>query len=56
MAQVPPSQSRVSWQLYAAEYELLHGSREEAKRLLDELTAGTLTPRNRARLERLRDR
>lgn len=56
MAQVPPSQSRVSWQLYAAEYELLHGSREEAKRLLDELAAGALTPRNRARLERLRDR
>lgn len=54
MAQLPPSQSRVSWQLYAAEYELLYGSREEAKRLLDELAAGTLTPRNRIRLERLR--
>ena len=54
LAQTPASQGRVSWQLFVAEYELLRGNREEAKRLLDEAAAaGPLTPRNRTRLERL---
>lgn len=54
IAQAPSAQARSSWQLYAVEYELLHGSHEEASRLLDELAAEKLTPRNRARFERLR--
>lgn len=56
LAQTPASQGRVSWQLFVAEYELLHGSREAAKRLFDEVAAGPLTPRNRTRLERLRSK
>lgn len=43
-------QQRANWQLYLAEYELLHGSPEEAARLVSDPTLNPLTPR----MERLR--
>ena len=43
-------QQRVNWQLYLAEYELLHGSPEEAARLASDPTLNPVTPR----MERLR--
>ena len=39
-----------NWQLYLAEYELLHGSPEEAARLASDVSLEPLTPR----MERLR--
>lgn len=44
-------QQRANWQLYLAEYELLHGSRDEAGRLAADASLNPLTPR----MERLRD-
>lgn len=44
-------QQRANWQLYLAEYELLHGSAEEARRLAGDVSLHPLTPR----MERLRD-
>lgn len=44
-------QQRANWQLYLAEYELLHGSRDEAGRLAADASLDPLTPR----MERLRD-
>ena len=38
-------QQRANWQLYLAEYELLHGSPEEAARLASDPTLNPLTPR-----------
>lgn len=43
-------QQRANWQLYLAEYELVHGSPEEAARLAGDPTLNPLTPR----MERLR--
>lgn len=43
-------QQRANWQLYLAEYELLHGSAEEASRLASDPALDPLTPR----MERLR--
>ncbi len=43
-------QQRENWQLYLAEYELLHGSAEEAARLASDPALEPLTPR----MERLR--
>lgn len=43
-------QQRVNWQLHLAEYELLHGSREEAARLASDSSLEPLT----TRMERLR--
>lgn len=43
-------QQRANWQLYLAEYELLHGSPEEAARLASDASLEPLTPR----MERLR--
>ena len=43
-------QQRANWQLYLAEYELLHGSPEEAARLASDPTLTPVTPR----MERLR--
>lgn len=43
-------QQRANWQLYLAEYELLHGSPEETARLASDPTLNPLTPR----MERLR--
>lgn len=38
-------QQRANWQLYLAEYELVHGSPEEAARLAGDPTLNPLTPR-----------
>lgn len=38
-------QQRANWQLYLAEYELLHGSADQAARLADDSTLEPLTPR-----------
>ena len=38
-------QQRANWQLYLAEYELVHGSPEEAARLVGDPTLNPLTPR-----------
>ena len=43
-------QQRANWQLYLAEYELLHGSADEAARLANDPALEPLTPR----MERLR--
>lgn len=43
-------QQRANWQLYLAEYELLHGSADEAARLASDPALEPLTPR----MERLR--
>lgn len=43
-------QQRANWQLYLAEYELLHGSADEAARLAADASLEPLTPR----MERLR--
>lgn len=43
-------QQRANWQLYLAEYELLHGSAEEAGHLASDVSLEPLTPR----MERLR--
>lgn len=43
-------QQRANWQLYLAEYELLHGSADEAARLASDTALEPLTPR----MERLR--
>ena len=50
MALADCHQQRANWQLYLAEYELLHGSPEEAARLAGDPTLEPLTPR----MERLR--
>ena len=50
MALADCHQQRANWQLYLAEYELLHGSAEEAARLVGDPTLEPLTPR----MERLR--
>lgn len=50
MALADCHQQRANWQLYLAEYELLHGSAEEAARLAADATLEPLTPR----MERLR--
>ena len=50
MALADCHQQRANWQLYLAEYELLHGSSEEAARLVGDPTLEPLTPR----MERLR--
>lgn len=44
-------QSRTNWQLYLAEYEMLHGSRDEAQRLASDASLDPLTPR----MQHLRD-
>lgn len=44
-------QSRANWQLYLAEYEMLHGSRDEARRLASDASLDPLTPR----MQHLRD-
>ena len=43
-------QQRANWQLYLAEYELLHGSADQAARLASDASLEPLTPR----MERLR--
>lgn len=50
MALADCHQQRANWQLYLAEYELLHGLPEEAARLVGDPTLEPLTPR----MERLR--
>lgn len=50
MALADCHQQRANWQLYLAEYELLHGSADEAARLAGDPTLEPLTPR----MERLR--
>lgn len=50
MALADSHQQRANWQLYLAEYELLHGSPEEAGRLASDASLDPLTPR----MERLR--
>lgn len=50
MALADCHQQRANWQLYLAEYELLHGSAEEAARLAADASLEPLTPR----MERLR--
>lgn len=45
MALADCHQQRANWQLYLAEYELLHGSPEEAARLAGDPTLEPLTPR-----------
>ena len=50
MAAADYHQQRANWQLYLAEYELLHGSPEEAARLASDASLEPLTPR----MERLR--
>jgi len=45
MALADCHQRRANWQLYLAEYELLHGSPEEAGRLAGDPTLEPLTPR-----------
>lgn len=50
MAAADYHQQRANWQLYLAEYELLHGSPEEASRLASDASLEPLTPR----MERLR--
>lgn len=50
MALADCHQQRANWQLYLAEYELLHGSADEAVRLAGDPTLEPLTPR----MERLR--
>lgn len=50
MALADCHQQRANWQLYLAEYELLHGSPEEAARLVSDPALEPLTPR----MERLR--
>lgn len=50
MALADCHQQRANWQLYLAEYELLHGSPEEAARLAGDASLEPLTPR----MERLR--
>lgn len=50
MALADCHQQRANWQLYLAEYELLHGSPEEAARLASDASLEPLTPR----MERLR--
>lgn len=50
MAAADCHQQRANWQLYLAEYELLHGSAEEAARLAADASLEPLTPR----MERLR--
>lgn len=45
MALADYHQQRANWQLYLAEYELLHGSPEEAARLAGDPTLEPLTPR-----------
>ena len=50
MALADCHQQRANWQLYLAEYELLHGSAEEAARLASDASLEPLTPR----MERLR--
>lgn len=44
-------QSRTNWQLYLAEYEMLHGSRDEAQRLASDASLDPLTPH----MQHLRD-
>lgn len=50
MAAADYHQQRANWQLYLAEYELLHGSPEEAARLASDASLEPITPR----MERLR--
>ena len=50
MALADRHQQRANWQLYLAEYELLHGSADQAARLAGDPTLEPLTPR----MERLR--
>lgn len=50
MAAADCHQQRANWQLYLAEYELLHGSAEEAAHLAADASLEPLTPR----MERLR--
>lgn len=50
MALADCHQQRANWQLYLAEYELLHGSPGEAARLASDASLEPLTPR----MERLR--
>lgn len=50
MAAADCHQQRANWQLYLAEYELLHGSADEAARLASDTALEPLTPR----MERLR--
>ena len=50
MALADCHQQRANWQLYLAEYELLHGSADQAARLAGDPTLEPLTPR----MERLR--
>lgn len=50
MALADCHQQRANWQLYLAEYELLHGSADEAARLASDPALEPLTPR----MERLR--
>lgn len=50
MAAADCHQQRANWRLYLAEYELLHGSAEEAARLAADASLEPLTPR----MERLR--
>lgn len=50
MAAADCRQQRANWQLYFAEYELLHGSPKEAARLATDASLEPLTPR----MERLR--
>lgn len=45
MAAADCHQQRANWQLYLAEYELLHGSAEEAARLASDASLEPLTPR-----------
>ena len=45
MAEAGCHQQRANWQLYLAEYELLHGSRGEAARLVSDPTLDPITPR-----------
>ena len=50
MAAADCHQQRANWQLYLAEYELLHGSADKAARLASDTALEPLTPR----MERLR--
>lgn len=50
---VPTHRERVAWALKCAEYELLHGSTNEARSLLDERALEPMTPRSRARRDAL---
>ena len=50
MALADYHQQRANWQLYLAEYELLHGVPNEARRLASDASLEPLTPR----MERLR--